>query len=392
MKRIVCAVCLLAVLLLPAAAPGEVFFLPSETSVIEAEAFAGDASIDAFIAPENLLMIGDRAFSGCAGLDIAEIPALTELGKDVFAGCGVSLLVRTSYGSPAHLYARDNGLDYQADTQYRALLIGNWNYPGYANDLIGPRYDVQNMTEGLSGLPGTPWTCTTRMNLGADAIPAAITSCFSGATDADVSLVYYSGHGGMTSRGSCLVGTDNYACYASDLRRALDQIPGRKIVIIDACNSGGLITGEVVTADSAEDGAGEDYTPADFVGGFLSTFRRQSRSGSLAGSLYFVMAACAADQYSWEFGDDSDRSFGLFTGSLLSGIGYEVPGYAWSAAHPADVNGDGAVSFREAFDYAYAETRETTQSLIDQGDPDMTLQTAACYPAACDWFAPFRFR
>ena len=291
---------ILAVLVLPLSALAEdCLILPVMTGIIEDGAFAGDTGIDTLIVPTSLCSVGSGAFAGCAGLDIAEFSeSEAVIGTDAFAGCGSALLIRAAYGTPAHRYAQENGIDYQAGTAYRALLIGNWDYPGTGSDLEGPRYDVEDMSAALSGLPGTPWSCTTRMNLKARAIPSAITSAFSGATDADVSLVYYSGHGSVSTGGSCLVGTDLSPCYASDLRAALDRIPGRKILIIDACDSGGLIPGEVVTADGAE-GAGQEAeasaAAADFVSGMLSPFRRQSRDGTLAGSLYFVMAAAAAD-------------------------------------------------------------------------------------------------
>ena len=104
---------------------------------------------------------------------------------------------------------------------------------------------------------------------------------------------------------------------------------------------------------------------------------------SLATGGCFVMAACAADESSYELGQ-GENAYGVFTGSLLTGLGFRVPGDA--AVDPAaDRNGDGAVSFQEAFAYA----RDQTAAIVL---PYGVTQTAACYPADCGWFAPFRYR
>lgn len=386
MKRTFCVLCAMLLLALPIAGPADSLTLPDGLTAIEDGAFAGDTSLDTLIAPAGLASVGAGAFSGCSSLDIVELPGdSTAIGADAFSGCGSALLIRAPYGSPAHLYARQNSIDYQAGTRYRALLIAN-SYPGTDSELIGPPYDAANMRACLTGLPGVDWEVTTRTNLTADGITSAIAAAFSGATDADVSMVYYSGHGSYLSGwGACLVGTDYYGCFASDLREVLDGIPGRKIIIVDACYSGGLISGfasdDVTTADAAEEEAQAGVNPGAFVSGLISPFAMRRR-GASDGS-YYIMAACAADEESWELTDGSNH-YGAFTCCLLTGIGYSVPSYAWITP-PADINGDEALSFSEAFSYARSNTMELMTSLGE-------TQTAACYPAGVTWFAPFRYR
>ncbi len=393
MKSVVRILSLLLILVLPFSCLADtMLFFPISLVSIEDEAFMGDASIEYVYLPAGTESVGERAFMNCGSLAIVDIEGDAVIGDSAFAGCGPSLLIRTTPGSPAHAYALANRLDYQAETRYRALLIANYDYAGDEYDLDGPRYDVQDMSTCLTGLSGTPWEITVCSNLSAKAIPTAISSTFADATANDVSLVYYSGHGYFLSGyGSCLVGTDNGACFADNLKNALNKVPGRKIVIIDACNSGGLLTGETVqTADSAEgeEPAEDASSPASFVSGMIAPFATHSRGGNLTGSEYYVMVAAAANESSWEFPYD-DRSYGVFTGNLLTGIGYVVPGYYWTAP-PADTDGDMAISFTEAFvyarDHALADTSDP--ALADYVEP----QNAACYPANCTWFAPFRYR
>ena len=97
----------------------------------------------------------------------------------------------------------------------------------------------------LSHMTGTPFTgrITRRTNLTSAEILAAIPVAFAGAQEGDLSLFYYAGHG---KHGGQLLGTDaldddSLLITPLMLRQALDQIPGTKLVIIDACYSGGII-------------------------------------------------------------------------------------------------------------------------------------------------------
>ena len=384
MKKLQQAACLLlALLLLWGTAAGEGLALPEGVTAIGAEAFAGDLSLEEAVLPAGLLSVGDRAFEDCGELDIVSLAgADTAIGEDAFAGCGPALLIRAPYGSAAHLYASAHSLDYQAGTRYRALLIAQ-DYAGASgiNPLEGPPNDAANMRACLTGLPGTPWQVTDSANLTADGITAAIASAFADATEADVSLVFYAGHGGYASgTGSYLLGTDKGKVYASHLRTVLDRVPGRKVVIIDACNSGGLLVDHSVTTRGVQSAAGD---AGSFVSGMISPFTARSRD-ALTGSLYFVMAACAEDEKSYELSFET-TSCGAFTAMLLTGIGYQVPAGSWQSEPAADTNGDRAISFSEAFTYA----KRVTSALMQRYD---LSQNAACYPSSCAWFAPFRYR
>lgn len=62
--------------------------LPGALQSIDAEAFAGTASLTSFAVPEQVVSIGDRAFAGCTSLTTVHIPAsVTSIGSGAFDGC-----------------------------------------------------------------------------------------------------------------------------------------------------------------------------------------------------------------------------------------------------------------------------------------------------------------
>ncbi len=99
--------------LLPAAdiGAGDVFTLPRALTVIEPEAFAGDAGIRAVMAPEGLTAIGARAFENCAELRLVFIGKdVRQIGSDAFKGCDQLILVIQGENPYALKYAEDNGI------------------------------------------------------------------------------------------------------------------------------------------------------------------------------------------------------------------------------------------------------------------------------------------
>ncbi len=71
-----------------------------------------------------------------------------------------------------------------------------------------------------------------------------VADAFRRAKDADTSLVYLSTHGLLQDGQMTLLlsdGTDEERLAPEALRQALDQVPGRKVLILDACHSGAVI-------------------------------------------------------------------------------------------------------------------------------------------------------
>lgn len=247
------------------------------------------------------------------GLCIAAVTAIDALDEKASAtGAGVTI------GPPVPIY--------------RALLVGNV-YEGEDNSLIGCDTDVAAMRTMLSSMTGANYSVTSYIDLNASGITSAIASTFAGARACDVSLFYYSGHG--TSIGS-LVGVKNSTLTVSALRSCLDQIPGTKIVIIDACYSGNMIG---KSTDPA--------SPSSFTSAFISGFSSFTKD-NLATNGYIVMTACSQNQMSQSL-TDGTIAFGAFTYGLCYGSGYDEWNQLPLSTLPADTDGNGAITLSEAY-------------------------------------------
>ena len=83
------------------------FTLPTEIAAIDDEAFEGAAMSVVFI-PDGCSGIGDYAFRDCVRLEEIRIPAsVTDIGKDIFSGCGV-VYVYGAKDSAAEAYCADS--------------------------------------------------------------------------------------------------------------------------------------------------------------------------------------------------------------------------------------------------------------------------------------------
>ncbi len=319
---------------------------------------------DGITLPAGLTELEDEVFSGCASISSVTLPAgLTGPGEDVSGGFARNVLFRCERGSMAMDLLR-SGRDVDAGARYRALLIGQ-SYAGTRYRLDGPSYDVDNMRAALSAFPDTPYSVTVARDLTGTGIRNAILSAFADADEYDVSLLFYSGHGiGGTG---ALVGTDFRTHFSgllrpSELRRVLDRIPGRKIVIVDACYSGHIV--EELRSNGSDFSAGDG---GGFAGAFVSAFRgglsaNDADAASRAFSRYYVMAACAPNELSYEFTGNS-RWAGIFSWSLGVGLGWDGLRNA-ACERYADEDLDGLITFGEAFAFArrYALAQSSGQT------------------------------
>lgn len=382
----------LLIMMLPFASANAAFDLPGSLTEIGDQAFQNVTSLSSLIIPGTVTRIGASAFAGCSNLDEITIPSsVTTIGEGAFSGCGEALLIHAAPNSAASAYAKSHFLDYQADTTYRALVVGQ-TYTGTSMALEGPANDMRAVQLCLSAMQATPWQVTSASNLTANSFLARVSSVFASADEDDVSLLYYAGHG---RRDGSLVGRDNVSITPQMLKSAFDQIPGRKIIIVDACYSGQLISEEETGSQTAaatsskrllktEDPSAETQDlnegAAQFVSAFQSAFRLRTR-GALNSDGYYVITAALPNQQSAEGTITSggvSRVMGIFSFSFCMGCGYNGVTYA-SAPLSADTSGDGVVSFQEAFSYAAATASSYNPN-----------QTASAWPTGCTWFAPFR--
>lgn len=271
---------------------------------------------------------------------------------------------------------------------YRALLIGN-TYTGESNELPGCENDVDGMRTMLGRMTATPYSVTVKKNIRAEEILSSISSTFGNASYNDVSLFYYSGHGANslgadgnpTSYHAALVGTFQTYVSIARLKTELDKIPGKKVIIIDACHSGqfiardGAVTqvsssafnSQVVNLFANDDQLSGDVSRTAVVlaadGSELLSeeapeFIDRAGETNFAKSGYYVITACRSEEKSVSTGYDSngdgkiDRYFGLFTYGLCYGNGWNLARNAAISSLNADLNKDSKVTLYEAYVYA----------------------------------------
>lgn len=271
---------------------------------------------------------------------------------------------------------------------YRALLIGN-TYTGESNELPGCENDVDGMRTMLGRMTATPYSVTVKKNIRAEEILSSISSTFGNASYNDVSLFYYSGHGANslgtdgnpTSYHAALVGTFQTYVSIARLKTELDKIPGKKVIIIDACHSGqfiardGAVTqvsssafnSQVVNLFANDDQLSGDVSRtavvlaadgSELLSEEAPAFIDRAGDTNFAKSGYYVITACRSEEKSVSTGYDSngdgkiDRYFGLFTYGLCYGNGWNLARNSAISALNADLNKDSKVTLYEAYVYA----------------------------------------
>ena len=179
-----------------------------------------------------------------------------------------------------------------------------------------------------------------------------------GLNENSVFTFFYAGHGGYSysTNESYLFLSNGYRLYMSELRELLQQLPGKKLVVIDACNSGNftqLLPGrDMATAiRQAND---------QFNSGVISTFSQTTRNGEPE---FYVMTGSNISQSSWE---NSILQNGVFSFFLLDGIGdvgIDNPEEAFDYTFDADINNDRIVTLSEAHAYAAPNVEQFVHDL-----------------------------
>lgn len=277
----------------------------------------------------------------------------------------------------------------EAVGRYRALLIGN-TYAGESNELLGCDNDVDGMRTMLSRMTATPYSVTVKKNIRAEEILSSISSTFGDANYNDVSLFYYAGHGANsveadgtpTNYHAALVGTFQTYVSISRLKTELDKIPGKKILIIDACHSGQFISrdGTTTTVSASAFNSqvinlfaneaqltqslnrsttvvlGEDGQ--ELLEAEAPVLLERDSNVNFASGGYYVITACRSTEKSVSTGYDSngdgkiDRYFGLFTYGLCYGNGWNLAKNTAIGSLAADLNQDNQITLYEAYVYA----------------------------------------
>ena len=176
-----------------------------------------------------------------------------------------------------------------------------------------------------------------------EAFEEAVASTFGGAGRGDLSLLYISTHGvydpaAPADQAGLLLsdGETEALLDAASLHRILEAVPGDKVLILDACNSGAMIGKGLGNVKERGLFSQAPYKVLCSAGGSEASWYYQTPQGTAAGASYFATALC----------------YGL--------------GYAGRFA--ADRNQDGNVTLTEMYSFLYDNYAASTPQVYPQQD------------------------
>ncbi len=237
---------------------------------------------------------------------------------------------------------------------HKGILIGINDYDS-ASDLQLTDDDASDMKTALEATIFN-YNLNLLINRVVKADIEASLANFQDLTDSSVFTFFYAGHGGIANNESYLYLSDGYRLYMSELRTMLQQLPGKKWVIIDACNSGNfteLLPGRDI--DNQMRSFNEQFNSS-----VINAFSQATRNGEPE---FYVMTGSNTRQSSWE---NATLRNGVFSFFLLDGIGdvgVDNPQESFNYTFNADVNDDGLVTMSEAYDYAAPKVEQFVYDL-----------------------------
>jgi uncharacterized caspase-like protein len=255
-------------------------------------------------------------------------------------------------------------------TERYAIIIGISDYQTI-NDLDLSDDDALAMRDALDAISWNHITTLTDQQASKTGIRDAITALIGVTDHDDIVLFYFAGHGTYDTDIAPLDeddGMDEYICpwdsstgYTTNIRDDelqawLDNLPCRKVVILDTCFSGGFIREEVMTARTLPGKPRTDLT---------DTFARDLDKAG-----YVVLTACRDDELSYE---SSALGHGVFTYFLLHGM--EPPDL------PADADQDTWVTAEELYYHATPGTTTyspTQHPQLHDHDPANDVRIGLC--------------
>ena len=254
--------------------------------------------------------------------------------------------------------------------KYRALLIGE-NYYKDPDDRLGggPVNDINAMKGTLQNYG---YYVSARKDQSASQIMSGIDSFFSGATQYDVSLFYYSGHGGVNAT---LYSVDDRFITMSQLAAALKKVPGKVIVILDSCYSGSAIAkgrGGSINPEAFNQAVVNAFAEADpgieTAIGYDSSVPMVG-TGELRNSKFYVLTACGKNEESTAYFGSTPMS--AFTYAFVRSAGCNYPSGYYNGNAYADTDKNKQLTLMEL----YTETRRYVLDVLRKKD-----QHANCYP------------
>lgn len=254
---------------------------------------------------------------------------------------------------------------YSSSTQRQLeKSVGTVNLNGVASMLRAQSFGGSKISVSTMRDPGS-WA----------SVAAKIRSTFAGSKEQDVNYLYINCHGARPSGSNyyLAIGKNRGFVSAAQLRSELDKIPGKFVVIVEACYSGALV-GK----------GGADQAAQGFLDEFLGA---TGKAGALESSKYMVLCAANSSQESWSCSAPSlygERNFksAVFTYSFCRGAGWNNVRKK-STSMAADSNGDKKVTLNELYRKTYSMSNSIVREFRRKGG-GMATQSAVVYPANCN--------
>ncbi|HNR65705.1 MAG TPA: caspase family protein, partial [Atribacterota bacterium] len=240
---------------------------------------------------------------------------------------------------------------------YRSLSIGIGDYIIYGpeGDLLAPPYDVNKITNmyrdyrfGFNNVPFFKIDTLVEHQATKNNILNKIRNTFFGSKENDISYFYFSGHGALLNQTSYLCPVDfngnvSTAISVNELESVLSTIPGKKVVLIDSCHSGGFIgkSGSAIEFNMLESNNYLNQFNDNIISAFTDSIISKE---PLTSSEYLVLTSSHWFQSSYELNPPNSEPFGVFTQAL-----YEGCSLTYNIA--ADFNHDDKISLHEAYQF-----------------------------------------
>ena len=283
----------------PETRASSIFYGESQISLREGDT----ASAAPIILPENaaVSLRYESADESVARVDQSGVLTAVSAGETVV----------TVRDDESGLSARATVIVTTAGRRCRALVLGEQNYAA-GRTRVGGLNTAQGVADMLAeqDIDGEKYAVTLRMDVTREELITAISETFAGATDKDLSLFYINCHGDYD--GSAYIELhDGTRVTAAQLELLLRRIPGKVVVIMDCCRSGGFL------ADAGR-----------FAGAVQLAFSKPN--GPLTDDKYIVLTSAGADQDSYRRsfaeGDGEESMATIMARALCEGAGWDLIG------------------------------------------------------------------
>lgn len=240
----------------------------------------------------------------------------------------------------------------------RALLVACDDFVTQPDTTPSSFNNVANVRRALLGDKRTYSGIRVSLNqaLDRDSFTALAQDAFTGAKENDLSLFYLSTHGIQVEGNADFValfsdGTNETHLTGQDMYHALKDVPGKKVVILDACYSGAAINKGMDVPYLSSVFSGEDFKVLTSAGGMEPSFLWTNGAGTVQGGSFFSQA-------------------------LIDGI--SAPGL-----YAADTNRNGQITLKELYRHQLKAYGASTPQVYPQNDDFVVFEyTPSTLPQA----------